>query len=322
MKWLLSHFGVSKPLISASSVTEITLPVYYGGEVRVYVQAKAKDTYKPSLIGFSNSPSPLLLGSIMKIFLLSLIFLLSACTHPTSKSYALDPINEDRDDTIIVKSKSYNAFLTNSNTTKIAVVADYIKTVPRLMSVFIRIANKGNKGSILQDVYVKNSLEEKSKIVSPEYYAWSLYPGLGREKQMMDIPPPTITSYNSFSTLSGNANYIGNGNYRISGMESTVNVPSYDYTSQNMAIGYDIGVAIHNGNINAQDTAREKSIGMLRAFYLKLGAIPPGKVRRGLVIFTGDYLSDEFTVSIRLDGKEYKYPFVITNRIIEKNENK
>ncbi len=121
--------------------------------------------------------------------------------------------------------------------------------------------------------------------------AWMEYPDQGQPGQFTAVPPPTplgsTTTTVGSATFNGTCQQFGsfgaiNGN--ITGMSSSVTNYNYDYSAQNAANMYNLGVAIRNASIQAQNAARTKFINS-RFGNLRLGALNPGETVTGHMFF-------------------------------------
>ena len=121
--------------------------------------------------------------------------------------------------------------------------------------------------------------------------AWLLYPDAGQPGQFVNVPPPTPIGATTNSTMtgsfSGTYQSFGNtGMYNgtVSGFGNSTTTYNYDYSAANAANMQNLGVAIRNASIQAQNAARAKFINE-RYGNLKLGALAPGETVTGHMFF-------------------------------------
>jgi len=121
--------------------------------------------------------------------------------------------------------------------------------------------------------------------------AWIEYPDAGQPGQYVNVPPPipvgATTTANISGTVNGTYQQFGNfGTYNgtVSAFGNATTTYNYDYSATNAANMQNLGVAIRNANIQAQNAARAKFINE-RYGNLRLGLLNPGETVTGHMFF-------------------------------------
>jgi len=128
-------------------------------------------------------------------------------------------------------------------------------------------------------------------IIPMDQAAWIEYPDAGQPGQYVNVPPPVpmgaMTTANITGTVNGTYNQFGSfGTYNgtVSAFGNATTTYNYDYSATNAANMQNLGVAIRNANIQAQNAARTKFINE-RYGNLRLGAFMPGETVTGHMFF-------------------------------------
>jgi len=128
-------------------------------------------------------------------------------------------------------------------------------------------------------------------VIPMEQAAWIEYPDAGQPGQYVNVPPPipigATTTANISGTVNGTYQQFGNvGTYNgtVSAFGNATTTYNYDYSATNAANMQNLGVAIRNANIQAQNAARTKFINE-RYGNLRLGALSPGETVTGHMFF-------------------------------------
>ncbi len=147
---------------------------------------------------------------------------------------------------------------------------------------------------------IDNDTNRSLNVAMPDYIANLQYPYIGEYEQQIPVPPPTITSYEVY--------YNGFGSSTI--------YPHYNHSEELAENIHNFSVDINNKTVDAQNEARSKLANNLRKNYMRLVVIPPKFKLSGVAAFYSNFasLGQKFTVMVVIDGKEYAFPFLITNK--------
>lgn len=124
-------------------------------------------------------------------------------------------------------------------------------------------------------------------IVPIEQAAFAVVPEIGQPAQPVEVPPPTLVSATSTTTMQGNVNAQSYGNTTYgtySGSAYTTTTPIYDYSNQYAALGHNLGVAIQNARIETANRERLE-FANIRLGNLRVGALNPGEIVTGHLFF-------------------------------------
>lgn len=123
--------------------------------------------------------------------------------------------------------------------------------------------------------------------VSQQTVANFLYPEQGQVPPPIPVPPPQVVGATAYSSTTGSVSAYNYGSYiegTYNGTTTTTITPTYDYTARNMALGYNLGVALRQARVNADRKARMDFL-LAREGNLSLGQMVPGQHMQGYVDF-------------------------------------
>lgn len=167
------------------------------------------------------------------------------------------------------------------------------KGLPTLIEVEVSFqANKECASCTLKSFGIIDTVHNSLLTPIPiEQAAWIEYPDAGQPSNFVSVPPPTPLGSTTASAFSGTVNgtYHGYGNTgyyngTVSGLDSSTTTYNYDYSATNAASMYNLGVAIKNSRIEAQNAARSKFINE-RYGNLRVGTLAKGETITGHMFF-------------------------------------
>ena len=228
-------------------------------------------------------------------------------TFDTDKSYILPKA---------VTGSGQDSALLKTSDASIIVAASMWESQPRYIELAVTVKAKRNAGKVsLDDIKLADSSTNSDLyIVATGDVASVIYPDLGSAGQRLAVPPPTISGYNAFSTTSGSVSMNSYGNQHsgfYSGNTFTTLTPTYDYSAQTAANFHNLGVAIQEDSIKAQNQARSTFI-YSRGGNLITGPMNQGETRQGWLFFQVPYTqAGPFEVAVILNGITHKLKFLL-----------
>lgn len=162
-------------------------------------------------------------------------------------------------------------------------------TNPRYIELYIDLHIPDSCHDCRLDNVAVMDWERKSWLapVNADQVAWNLFPSSGQAPAPMAVPPPTPVGYTASSHGWGQASGYSQGNRfsgTYSGTTATTVTPTYDYTMTNMANAYNLGAALTQARIQADNNARDTFV-RDRYTNFRLGALNPGERVTGYVQF-------------------------------------